>query len=822
MLHIGQDIRYALRTMRKSPGFVAVAVITLALGIGANTAIFTVVNAVFFNPIPVHDPNRLLSLFTTDQRNRGGLNNFLPVSYPNGEDIQRRAQSFSGVALEIFSTVSMTINGHPDTYNANLATGNYFDVLGVKPALGRTFRPDEDREAGAGPVIVLNHGFWERKFAANPNVIGQNVLLNGQGFTIIGVAPRGFQGTAVLGGPDMWVPMSMHDQVLSGFNKEWFNERRFLGTFAVARLKPGVTEAQARAELQALGSDLQREFPVPNTGRSFTSLPLLQSAINPNLRALFTRAGALMMTVVGLVLLIACANIANLLLARAAGRKREICIRLAVGASRSRIVAQLLTEATILAVAGGALGIGLALLGRNLLWQYRPPFLQQSYLNLALDSRVLLFTLCIALGTGLIFGLAPALQATRPNLVLELKERAGGEVFTGRRFGLRHAFIVAQVALCMVALIGAGLFLLSLRNAQETDPGFNTQNLAMLSFDLGSLNYDPPRVKEFQRRALEAVQSMPGVQAATLASDVPLFGGGFSRSVFPEGQEGSSTRNGVLVTTDQVAAGYLQTMGIPLMHGRDFDTAVREQSPKVAIINETAAHRFWPDQDPLGKRFKFYGENDFVQVIGVAHDAKYFTLGEDPSPYIYLPLIQNSSPAVTLFFRTTSDPNNLLGAVRKQVQTLDPNLPLTNVWPIGEVIHQALWAARFSAGLLSIFAFVAVLLCAVGIYGVVGYTVGLRVREIGIRLALGAQPSDLALMILRQSATTLSVGLAIGLICAFVLGRFISNLLYGMSGTSPAAFLATALLLAAVGLLASYVPARRAAGVDPLLAVRNE
>jgi len=822
VLHIGQDIRYALRTMRKSPGFVAVAVITLALGIGANTAIFTVVNAVFFNPIPVHDPNRLLSLFTTDQRNRGGLNNFLPVSYPNGEDIQRRSQSFSGVALEMFSTVSMTINGHPDTFNANLATGNYFDVLGVKPALGRTFRADEDREAGAGPVIVLNYGFWQRKFAANPNVIGQNVLLNGQGFTIIGVAPRGFQGTVVLGGPDMWVPLSMHDQVLSGFNKEWFNDRRFLGTFAVGRLKPGVTEAQARAELQALGSDLQREFPVPNTGRSFTSLPLLQSAINPNLRGLFTRAGALMMTVVGLVLLIACANIANLLLARAAGRKREISIRLAVGASRSRIVAQLLTEATVLAVVGGALGILLALLGRNLLWQYRPPFLQQSYLSLALDGRVLLFTLCIALGTGLIFGLAPALQATRPNLVLELKERAGGEVFTGRRFGLRHAFIVAQVALCMVALIGAGLFLLSLRNAQQTDPGFNTQNLAMLSFDLGSLNYDPPRVKEFQRRVLQTVQSTPGVQAATLASDVPLFGGGFSRSVFPEGQEGSSSRNGVLVTTDQVATGYLQTMGIPLMRGRDFDTAVREESLKVAIINETAAHRFWPDQDPLGKRFKFYGENDFVQVIGVAHDAKYVTLGEDPQPFIYLPLIQNPSPAVTLFFRTTSDPNNLLGAVRKQVQALDPNLPLVNVWPIGEVIHQALWAARFSAGLLSIFAFVAVLLCAVGIYGVVGYTVGLRVREIGIRLALGARPSDVALMILRQSAATLCVGLAIGLVCALVLARFISNLLYGMSGTSPAAFLATALLLAAVGLLASYLPARRAASVDPLLAVRNE
>ena len=822
MLHIGQDVRYALRTMRKSPGFVAVAVITLALGIGANTAIFTVVNAVFFNPIPVHDAEHLLSLFTTDQRNRGGFNNFLPVSHPNGEDIQLRAQSFSGVALEIFGTVSMTINGHPDAFNANLVSGNYFDVLGVQAALGRTFRPDEDREAGAGPVIVLNHGFWERKFAANPNVIGQNVLLNGQGFTIIGVAPRGFQGTAVLGGPDMWVPMSMHDQVLSGLNKEWFNDRRFLNSSAVARLKPGVTEAQARAELQALGSDLDREFPVPNTGRNFTVIPLLQSAINPNLRGLFTRAGMLMMTVVGLVLLIACANIANLLLARAAGRKREISIRLAVGASRSRIVAQLLTEATVLAVAGGALGIGLAVLGRNLLWQFRPPFLQQSYLSLALDGRVLLFTLCIALGTGLIFGLAPALQATRPNLVLELKERAGGEVFTGRRFALRHAFIVAQVALCLVALVGAGLFLLSLRNAQETDPGFNTHNLAMLSFDLGSLNYDPPRVKEFQRRVLETVQNMPGVQAATLASNVPLFGGGFSRSVFPEGQESSSNRNGVLVIVDDVAPGYLQTMGIALMRGRDFDTAVREDSPKVAIINQAAAHRFWPDQDPVGKRFKFYGESDFVQVIGVAHDAKYVTLGEDPSPYIYLPVIQNPSPAITLFFRTGSDPNNLLGAVRKQVQVLDPNLPLTNVWPIGEVIHQALWAARFSAGLLSIFALVAVLLCAVGIYGVVGYTVGLRVREIGIRLALGAQPRDVALMILRQSAAPLGVGLGIGLVSAFVLAHFISNLLYGISATTPMAFLVTAVLLALVGLLASYVPARRAAGVDPLLAVRNE
>jgi len=374
----------------------------------------------------------------------------------------------------------------------------------------------------------------------------------------------------------------------------------------------------------------------------------------------------------------------------------------------------------------------------------------------------------------------------------------------------------------LLALIGAGLFLLSLRNAQQTDPGFDTHNLAMLSFDVGSLNYDPPRQREFQRRALEAVQNMPGVQAATLASNIPLFNGGFGRSVFPEGQEGSSSRNGVLVTIDSVAPGYLRTMGIPLMRGNDFDSSVREDSLKVAIINEAAAHRFWPDTDPVGKRFKFFGEKDWVQVIGVSRDSKYNTLGEDPNPYFYLLLIQNPSPAITLFLRASSDPRDLLGAVRKQVQALDPNLPLTNVWPIGEVIMQALWAARFGAGLLSVFAAIAVLLCAVGIYGVVGYTVGLRVREIGIRLALGAQPRDVLFMVLRQSATTLGIGLAVGLVSALVLARLIVNLLYGVSATTPLAFLAMALTMAFIGLLASYVPARRAATVDPLVALRCE
>jgi macrolide transport system ATP-binding/permease protein len=820
-----QDIRFALRMLAKTPTFTIVAVLTLALGIGANTAIFTLVNAIFFHALPVSNPERLMSIFTTDQRNRGafggGLANFLPVSYPNGSDIQRQAQSFSGVMIQTGGPVSMTVNGQPEQFFAQVVSGNYFDVLGVQAAQGRTFRPEEDSQPGAGPVIVLNHGFWERKFASNPNVVGQTVLLNGQGFTVIGVAPRGFQGTAVLGGPDMWVPLSMHDQILAGFTKQNFNERRFLGFFAVGRLKEGVTQAQASAELQAIGANLQHEFPVPNRDRSFVAMPLLQSTINPNLRSLFARAGQLMMTVVGLVLLIACANIANLLLARASGRRREISIRLAVGATRGRIIAQLITEAIVLAIAGGVLGIGLAVIARNLLWKFRPAFLQQAAIDLSLDSHVLVFTSVIAILTGLIFGLIPALQASHPHLISELKERAGDDAPTGRRFSIRNAFIVAQVALSLIALIGAGLFLISLSNAQKIDSGFDTANLAMLSFDVGSLNYDPARAREFQRRALEAAQSVPGVKTATMANVVPLFNGGFARSVFPEGSEGSTTRNGILTQLGVVAADYLQTMGIPLLRGQNFDSSVREDSPKVAIINEAAAKRFWPNEDPIGKRFKFFGEKDFVQVIGVARDSKYNSLGEEPTSYMYVPLIQNPSTGVTLFFRSNGDPKPVIPSVRAQVQALDRNLPLTNVWPIGEVIDQALFNARFGAALLAVFAGLAVLLCAVGIYGVVGYTVGQRIREFGIRLALGAQPKDVVLMVIRQSARTLAIGLVAGLIAAFVLARLIVDLLYGVGATEPLAFTAMALMLAAIGLLASYIPARHAAAVDPMKALHE-
>jgi predicted permease len=826
MTNIAQDIRYALRNLRKSPAFAAIAVITLALGIGANTAIFTVVNAVFFHPIPVKDPARLMELFTLDQRKIFGAanNNFLPSSFPNAQDIQQRAQSFSGVTVyQSFATpVSMTVNGQPNQYFAQLSSGNYFDVLGVHAQLGRTFLPEEDNTAGAGPVVVLNHGFWERVFAANPNVIGQNVLINGQGFSIIGVAPKGFQGTSVIGGPDMWIPMSMHDQILTGFTKQLFNERRFLGFNAVGRLKDGAGPEQAKAELQAIASDLEKAFPLANKGRTLTLQPLLESSIAANQRDQFKRAGVMLMAVVGIVLMIACFNIANLLLSRASGRKREMSIRVAIGASRGRIVTQLLTEALVLAVAGGALGLGLALAGRDLMWRFRPPQLPADGMDLSLDWHVMTFTFLVAITTGLIFGLAPALQASRPDLVSELKERAGGDLRRGRRFSLRDVLISLQVAVCLISLVGAGLFLLSLRNARTMDTGFDTRNLAMLSFDLGALNYDAPRAREFERRALEAAQNTPGVRGAALSNTIPLFNGGFGRTLFKEGEDTNNGQSGHVTQYSVVSPEYLQTMGIAMVRGQGFDSTIRENTPRVAIINETAARQIWPNEDPIGKRFTFFRDTNATQVIGIARDSTYNALGEPPRPYMYVPLIQNPNPAVTVFFRTQGDPRSALNSVRAQIQAMDRNLPITNVWAIGEVISQSLWASTFGATLLTVFAMIAMALCAVGIYGVVGYSVGQRIREFGIRLALGAQPRDVLLMVMKQSALIMGVGLAAGVVAAFFLARLIVTFLYGVNTNSPLAFLATALVLAAVGVFASYIPARRAAKVDPMVALHYE
>ena len=816
-----QDLRFGFRMLLKSRAFTAVAILSLALGIGANTTIFTLVNAVFLQPLPVKEPAQLISVFGTDEKNKGNLLNFMPISYPNYVDYRDQNDVFSG--LLAFGGVAMSLSGRgePEQINGLIVSGNYFDVLGVKAARGRTFLPEEDRTPGTHPVIVISHGLWQRRFGGDPSLVGKTLTLNNQSFTVIGITPESFRGTFAIGAVDFWVPMMMHDQVLTGIFREWFNERRALLFGVVGRLKPGATMEQAQAAMQTVGRRLEQEYPKENEKRNVSLLPLLQSTINPNQRELFVRAGGLLTTIVGLVLLIACANVANLLLARATARRKEIAIRVALGAGRLRIVRQLLTESILLSVLGGALGLLLAYWGRDLLWSFRPPFFNQNALSLDLNGRVLGFTMLLSLLTGVIFGLVPALQSTRSDTVSELKEKSSQINQTRRRFNLRSLLVVTQVALSLISLIGAGLFLCSLRNAQAINPGFETEKLLVISFDVGAQGYNETRGQEFYRQVQERVETIPGVRSAALATDQP-FGGGFMRSVFIEGQEQPPGGRGILTLVNTVGPKYFETLGTPVLRGRDFKQTDRENAPRVVIINEAMARRFWPNEDAVGKRFKFFGDDFLEEVIGIAKNSDVINLGEDPRPVAYLPLLQNYAAAVTLHVRTNGDPAAVLGTVRREVQALDPNLPLVAVATISEVLSQALYGPRMGATLLAIFGLLALVLAAVGIYGVLAYSVSQRTHEIGLRMALGAQTSDVLRLVLGQGMIPVIIGVGIGLVASFALTHLISQLLFGVTAVDPVTFSGTALLLAGVALLASYIPARRATKVDPMIALRHE
>ena len=818
-----QDLKFGARLLAKTPGFTVIAALSLALGIGANTTIFTLVNAVLLNPLPLEDPAQLVSIWTIDERNTGTGFGFLQTSPMNFKDLRDKNEVFSGVTGHAGVPLNITGGaGNPDQVFGELVTGNFFSVLGAKPLIGRGFLPDEDKIPGEKLVCVLGHGEWQKRYGGDPSIVGRTISINGASFTVVGVMPKGFKGTNAIGAPALWVPYMTYPQTTNGFFRELAepNNRRGLVFNVTGRLKPGVRVQQAEANLKTIARQLEQEYSNENKGRSVTLVPLAQSTVNPEFRKNIVRAGGLLVTIVGLVLLIACANVANLLLARAAARQKEIALRLSLGAGRGRLIRQLLTEGTLLAVLGGAAGLLLAFWAQSLLWSFRPPFLAADAIDLAPDTRVLLFTLGVSIATGVLFGLAPAIQASRPDLVGELKE-TGAPIGSNRLFNLRNALVSAQIALSLVALVGAGLFLRSLQHAQQISPAFDADHLAVLSFDLGAQGYTEERGRQFQQRVIERAASVPGVQAATVASTVPLFAGGFARTVFLEGQDTSDRRAGRLVQISVVGARYLETLGIPLLRGRTLVDTDQPNTPIAVVVNETMAKRFWPDQEALGKRFKFFGQDHFTQVVGIAMDSKYNFIGEEPTPFIYQSTTQVYQPQLSLFVKAAR-PSAALGTVRGEVQQLDRTLPLTGVFTLSDIFGQSLWAPRMAASLLAVFAGLSLLLAVIGIYGVMAYAVSLRTRELGIRMALGAGRSDVLRLVVMDGLRLTAMGVASGLAASLAVTRLIVGLLYGVSPTDLVTFTVVPVLLAAAALGASYLPALRATRIDPMVALRYE
>ena len=790
------------------------AIVSLALGIGLNTAIFNLVSAVLLQPLPVRDPARLVSLFTLDRTNPG----LLYCSYPNYQDYRDRNTVFSGLALYTPIQATLTGESEPADMLGQIVSGNYFDVLGVKPVLGRTFLPEEDRVPGAQAVVVIGYAFWTRRFASSRSAIGATMGLNNRRYTIIGVAPRDFHGANALISTDLWVPMMMYPQMYE--MADWVDHRKALLFSVIGRLKDRVSRQQAEDNMKTLTAQLALEYPADNQGRTVTLLPLTESVIQPNSRGGLVMVGSVALGVSGLVLLIACANVANLLLVRAAGRRKEMALRLALGVGGGRLIGQLITESALLSIAGGAAALGLARWGRDLLWTFRPPWMLSGDAVLRYDGRVLGFTLLIAVLATLVFGLTPAIGASHTDLATELRERRSPWTRAGHRVNVRSLLVMVQVALSVVALTGAGLFLRSLRNAQAVDPGFDAAHMATAALNVKARGFTEAEARQFYARVLERTGSLPGVAAATLAFNAP-FNVYRARSISVEGQE-TGPGPGAVALIDLVEPGYFQTLRIPLLRGRAFTSGDSNASPRVAVVNETMARHFWSVKNPIGARLRFFGESTPVEIVGQVKDSTYISLGEAPRLMVYLCLRQNYAPAVTLWVRTAGEPEAMLGALRREVQSLDRDVLLSELQTAMQVSRESLWASRLGAALFTAFGALAGLLTVAGLYGVISHSVGQRTRELGIRMALGGQPRAVLRQVLSEGMILVFWGLVLGLVATMTIAGVLNGLLFGVSARDPATLGVVVAVLLVTALAACCAPAMRATRIDPMVALRDE
>jgi predicted permease len=815
MTSFWQDVRYSLRMIAKAPGFAAIAILTLALGIGANTTIFSWINASLLNPVPgLAQPSEVVSLTLS----KPGDNPF-PFTYPDLETMRDGQQSFTGITACSFAQMSLTGKSKPERVWGMVASANYFDVLGVRPILGRGFQPAEDEKPGGAPVAVISYRFWRTHFGANPDIVGQVIEINQHPYTIVGVTPAVFQGSQTGVRTEIWVPIMMEAQVNS--LGDLLHDHHQFWLLAFGRLKPGVVLAQAQEEMTLRLKPEAKNYPEEHKGHdSVTVYPLWRNPFGLN-QFLSTLLPALM-SIAGLVLLLACANVANLMLVRSVGRRREIAIRMSLGASRWRLVRQLLVESLMLALAGGAVALLMTFWTEGTLMKFLPVTEDIPLaLSVAADRTVLLATLVISVLTGMIFGILPALRSSGVAPVAVLKEDTGSASGGLRKARLASGLVVAQISLSLLLLICAGLFIRSFLSAQQINPGFNPRNVLIASYDLFTAGYSDASGAEFDRQLVVKLEALPGMQSVALSNRVPLGFGGGSTSVKPEGyvsQANESMETQVAIITPN----YFQTMQIPIVKGRDFTLQDTKSSQRVVIVSETFVSRYWPNQEGVGKQLNSDLTHEWFRVVGVARDSKVTGLNEKPTPFLYLPLYQVYQATMIINARVAGDPLTFSKTVEKTVHELNADLVVFDVTTLELREQFASFGQRVAGTFVGAFGLLALVLAAVGIYGVTAYTTRQRTHEIGIRMALGASKQAILRLVLGNGLWLTLAGVALGLAASFALTRYLGSLLLGVTSTDVLTFSSVAILLCAVALLACFIPARRAMRVDPMVALRYE
>lgn len=815
-----QDLRHGGRMLRKNPGFTMVAVLTLALGIGANTAIFSVINAVLFRPLPVEAAHELVDVYNASP---GEMFEYAPLAYPDYIDFRDNNKTLSGLLGFAPNFLALERNGESEMISVEAVTGNYFDVLGVKPVLGRTFDTDQDKTPGGNPFVVLSYTTWQQKFGGDPAVVGKTVRLNGNLLTIVGVAPRNFFGLMRGLSPGLWIPVTMDATLHLGDPLE---DRGSQWLFVTGRLKPGTSAAQTRAEIRTIADRLVQQYPKTNKNRTAEILPASQVKIMPEVDGALYATSYVVLAFVGLILLIACANLAGMLLARASVRRKEIALRLALGAGRFRLIRQLLTESLLLSLLGGALGLLLTMLFdgavSRALQEMHLGVPVQIGLGLNLDIRVFAFTLMAVSGATLLFGLVPAFKASDVTLNAGLKEETGGAGGGRSKHRMLKFLVVGQVAMSLLLLICAGLSLRSMRNAFRVDPGFKADGVIAASFYPSLAGLKTEQAAAFYKELSERIRSMPGVQSVGLGERLPLtFAIQVSRCA-PQGKDTGPIEQWSYVDKSGAGPGYFQTMQIQILQGREFAEKDTSSAPLVVIVNQTLANLFWPGQDAIGRKVRFGADDKYSEVVGVARDGKYRTLGEQGRPFVYRPVEQQGNPDLTLLARVAGDPRPVFTALREGAREIDSKVPVMQLQSLEERISVSLLLPRAGASLFGMLGMLGLVLAAVGLYGVIAYTTSQRTHEIGIRMALGAKPREILRLILRQGLILAGAGIAAGLAGALAMTRVLSVMLYGISATDTLTFAGISFFLLLVSVLASYLPAQRAMRVDPMVALRHE